>query len=104
MCKDNGVLFHTDATHTFTKIPLDVQVVPVDLITISAHTIHGPSGIGGIYIRKGTPLRKWMDGGFQESNRRAGLENIPGAVDGINRVFLWAPARANGSGGSTNRP
>ena len=80
VCKDKGVLFHTDATHTFTRAPLDFEKIPVDLATISAHTIHGPAGIGALYIRKGTSITKWMDGGFQESNRRAGLENIPGAV------------------------
>ena len=80
ICRDNNVLFHTDATHTFTKVPLDVNEIPVDLITISAHTIHGPNGIGVLYIRSGTPFMKWLDGGFQENNKRGGLENIPGAV------------------------
>ncbi len=80
LCRDKGTLFHTDATHTFPRVPLSVRDVPVDLITIAAHTIHGPHGIGGLYIRKGTPVTKWMDGGFQEFDRRAGLENIPGAV------------------------
>ena len=80
ICRDNKVLFHTDATHTFTKVPLDVNEIPVDLITISAHTIHGPNGIGALYIRSGTPFMKWLDGGFQENNKRGGLENIPGAV------------------------
>jgi len=80
LCLEKGVVFHTDATHTFTRVGLDVSKVPVDLITVAAHTIHGPKGVGGLYIRKGTPLAKWMDGGFQESNLRAGLENIPGAV------------------------
>ena len=55
ICRERGVIFHTDATHTFTKVPLDVGVIPVDLVTISAHTIHGPNGIGALYIRKGTP-------------------------------------------------
>ena len=59
ICSDNEVLFHTDATHTFTKVPLDVNEIPVDLITISAHTIHGPNGIGALYIRTGTPFSKW---------------------------------------------
>jgi cysteine desulfurase len=88
VCKEKKVLFHTDATHTFTRIPLDVQKVPVDLISVSAHTIHGPSGIGGLFIRKGTLLQKWMDGGFQEMNRRAGLENVPGAVGFAKAVQL----------------
>jgi len=80
VCREKGVLFHTDATHTFTRVPLDVSRIPVDLITVSAHTIHGPKGIGGLYIRKGTRIARWMDGGFQEFDRRAGLENIAGAV------------------------
>jgi cysteine desulfurase len=80
LCRETGVLFHTDATHTFMRVGLDVSKVPVDLVTVAAHTIHGPKGIGGLYIRKGTPLTKWLDGGFQEFNLRAGLENIPGAV------------------------
>jgi cysteine desulfurase len=80
ICKEKNVLFHTDATHTFTRIPLDVRQIPVDLITVSPHTIHGPKGVGGLYIRKGTPITKWMDGGFQEFDIRPGLENIPGAA------------------------
>ena len=88
ICHDKGVLFHTDATHTFTRLPLDVQRIPVDLITVSAHTLHGPKGIGGLYIRKGTPIAKWMDGGFQEFDLRAGLENIPGAVGFAKAVGL----------------
>ncbi|WP_287382536.1 cysteine desulfurase family protein [Methanobacterium sp.] len=88
VCNDKGVLFHTDATHTFTRTPLDLEKIPVDLATISAHTIHGPSGIGALYIKRGTSISKWMDGGFQESNRRAGLENIPGAVGFAKAVTL----------------
>jgi cysteine desulfurase len=80
ICKEKGVPFHTDATHTFGRVPIDVKKVPVDLITVSAHTIHGPKGIGGLYVRKGTKLGKWMDGGFQEFDLRAGFENIPGAI------------------------
>jgi cysteine desulfurase len=80
ICKVKGVPFHTDATHTFGRIPLDVKKIPVDLVTVSAHTIHGPKGMGGLYVRKGTKLGKWMDGGFQEFDLRAGLENIPGAI------------------------
>ncbi len=88
ICKENGIIFHTDATHTFTKLPLDVNEIPVDLITISAHTIHGPSGIGALYIRSGTPIMKWLDGGFQEFNKRGGLENIPGSVGFARAVEL----------------
>jgi cysteine desulfurase len=91
ICKERNVLFHTDATHTFMRVPLDVRQVPVDLITVSAHTIHGPKGVGGLYIRKGTPITKWMDGGFQEFDLRPGLENIPGAVGFAKAVELITP-------------
>lgn len=80
ICRDQGVLFHTDATHTFMRVPLDVTAVAVDLITVSAHIIHGPKGIGGLYVKKGTALAKIMDGGFQEFDLRGGMDNIPGAV------------------------
>lgn len=89
--KERGVIFHADATHAFGRVPLDVRQVPVDLITVSAHTIHGPRGIGGLYIRKGTPIVKWMDGGFQEFNLRAGVENIPGAVGFAKAIELITP-------------
>ena len=80
ICREKEVLFHTDATHTFTRVPLNVKRIPADLITVSGHTIHGPKGIGVLYIRQGTRIAKWIDGGFQEFDLRAGLENIPGAV------------------------
>ena len=91
ICGEAGVIFHSDATHAFTRVPMDVRVVPVDLITLAAHTIHGPKGIGGLYIREGTPLRKWMDGGFQEFNVRPGVENVPGAVGFARAVELVTP-------------
>ncbi|MFW9923804.1 MAG: cysteine desulfurase family protein [Candidatus Thorarchaeota archaeon] len=88
ICQEKEVIFHTDATHTFTRVPLDVTKTPVHLITLSAHTINGPKGIGALYIRKRTPLKKQMDGGFQESNLRSGVENIPGAVGFAKAVEL----------------
>jgi len=91
ICREKGVLFHTDATHAFTRVPLDVREIPVDLVTVSAHTIHGPRGIGGLYIRKGTPIKKILDGGFQEFDLRPGVENIPGAVGFARAVELVTP-------------
>ena len=88
MAHEKGALFHTDATHSFTRLPLDVRSIPVDLVTVSAHTIHGPKGSGGLYVREGTPMRKWMDGGFQEFDLRPGVENIPGAVGFAKAVEL----------------
>lgn len=80
VAKRRGALFHTDATHSFTRIPLDLGRVPADLVTIAAHTIHGPRGIGALFVRKGTPLAPLLHGGFQEQALRPGLENIPGVV------------------------
>ncbi|MCD4693186.1 MAG: cysteine desulfurase, partial [Calditrichales bacterium] len=91
ICREKGIIFHTDAANTFTRVSLDVKEIPVDLITVSAHTIHGPKGIGGLYIRKNTPIARLMDGGFQEFNLRAGLENIPGAVGFAKAVELVTP-------------
>ena len=86
--EEKDILFHTDATHTFKRIPIDTKEIPVDLVTISAHTIHGPRGIGALYKRKGVKLTKIMDGGFQENDLRAGLENIPSAVGFAKAVEL----------------
>jgi cysteine desulfurase len=88
ICRERGVLLHTDATHAFPRLPLNVRETPVDLLTVTAHLVHGPKGVGGLYVRKGTPLSKWMDGGFQEFNLRAGVENIPGAVGFAKAVEL----------------
>jgi cysteine desulfurase len=86
--REKGTLFHADATHSFLRVPLEI---PVDLVTVSAHTIHGPKGVGGLYVREGTPIRKWMDGGFQEFDLRPGVENIPGAVGFARAVELVTP-------------
>ena len=88
ICEENDVLFHTDATHTFTRLPIDVKDIPVDMITLASHTIHGPKGIGALYVRDGTPISKIMDGGFQENDRRGGIENIHGAVGFAKAVEL----------------
>ena len=91
ICREKGTLFHTDATHSFPRIPLDVREIPLDLVTVAARTFHGPRGIGGLYVREGTPIRKWMDGGFQEFDLRPGAENIPGAVGFARAVELVTP-------------
>jgi len=88
ICREKDVVFHADATHAFTRVPLDVGHTPVDLVTVAAHTIHGPKGVGGLYVRKGTPLHKWMDGGFQEFDIRPGVENMPGAAGFAKAVEL----------------
>ena len=73
-----GVILHTDAAQAVGKIPVDVR--DVDLLTISAHKMHGPKGVGGLWVRKGTPLAPQLLGGGQEFERRAGTENVPGIV------------------------
>jgi cysteine desulfurase len=78
--KARGAIFHSDATHTFRRIPLDLSQLPLDLVTLASHTLHGPRGIAGLFVREGTPLKKVLQGGYQERNLRPGTENVPGAV------------------------
>ncbi len=80
VCRENGVLFHTDAAQSFTKVPIDVNDIPVDLISINAHKMHGPKGVGALYVRKGVRFDRLMEGGPQENNRRPGTENVPAIV------------------------
>lgn len=80
ICKKKGVLFHTDAVQAFTKVPIDVKAVNIDLISVSSHKIHGPKGIGALFIKKGTKIQRQMDGGGHEFKIRAGTENVSGAV------------------------
>jgi cysteine desulfurase len=74
------VYFHTDAVQAAGKIPIDVNEIRCDLLTISGHKIHAPQGVGAVYIRKGTPLEPMLYGGRHERSRRAGTENVPGIV------------------------
>jgi len=74
------VYFHTDAVQAAGKVPIDVNKIGCDLLTISAHKLHGPQGIGALYIRKGTQLEPMLYGGSHERARRAGTENVPGIV------------------------
>jgi len=80
IAKERGIYFHTDAVQTVGHIPLNVDELGVDLLTMSAHKLYGPKGIGALYIRKGTKLVPFMHGGEQERRRRAGTENVPGIV------------------------
>jgi cysteine desulfurase len=83
-----GVAMHSDGVQTAGKIPLDVRELGVDLYSISGHKIYAPKGIGALYVRKGTKLAPMLFGGSHERGRRAGTENVPGAV-GMSRAAQW---------------
>ena len=82
------VYFHTDAVQAAGKIPVEVDEIGCDLLTISGHKLHGPQGVGALYVRKGTRLGAMMYGGRHERSRRAGTENVPGIV-GWGRRRRW---------------
>ncbi len=77
ICKEKGVLFHTDAVQAIGKIPVDVQEANVDFLSFSAHKFHGPKGIGALYIRKGVELAPLLNGGEHMRGRRSGTLNVP---------------------------
>lgn len=75
-----GAMFHTDAVQAFAHMPVDVQELGVDLMSVSGHKLHAPKGVGALYVRKGCKLQTFMDGGAQERGKRATTENVPGIV------------------------
>jgi cysteine desulfurase len=83
LCKERGVLFHTDAAQAAGKIPLDVEDLGIDLLSLSGHKMYGPKGVGALYIRRRDPrvrVEPQMDGGGQERGLRSGTSNVPGIV------------------------
>lgn len=80
ICRRHGVLFHTDAVQAAGVLPLDVEALNVDFLSISAHKFHGPKGIGALFVRRGSGLAGMIDGGAQERGLRAGTENVAGIV------------------------
>lgn len=80
LCRERGILFHTDAVQAVGHIPVDVQEMNIDMLSLSGHKFHGPKGVGALYVRKGVPLLTLIEGGQQERGKRAGTENIPGIV------------------------
>jgi len=80
IAREAGVYFHTDAVQTAGHIPVDVNKLEVDLLSMSAHKLYGPKGVGALYVRKGTKIIPFQHGGQQEKGRRAGTENVPGIV------------------------
>ena len=80
LCRSHGVRFHTDAVQAFGRIPLDVRAMKIDLLSLTAHKFYGPKGIGALYIRRGTDVQRFQEGGAQEKGRRGGTLNVPGIV------------------------
>ena len=80
LAKEYGAVFHTDAVQAFGQIPFDIEEMRIDLLSASSHKIHGPKGVGLLYIRKGLKLPSFLHGGAQERGLRAGTENVPGIV------------------------
>ena len=80
VCRERGVLFHTDAVQAVGHVPIDVKAMNIDMRSLSAHKFHGPKGVGALYMKKGIRLPSYVMGGAQERNRRAGTENVAGIV------------------------
>ena len=80
VCRERGVLFHTDAVQAAGHLPIDVSSMNIDMLSLSAHKFHGPKGVGALYCRKGIFLQPLIEGGAQERGKRAGTENLPAIV------------------------
>ena len=80
ICREQGVLFHSDAVQALGAVPVNVKALNTDMMSFSGHKFHAPKGIGLLYVRKGVKINNFMDGGAQERKRRAGTENVAFAV------------------------
>ncbi|KRR03696.1 cysteine desulfurase NifS [Bradyrhizobium jicamae] len=92
MARASGALFHTDAVQAIGRVPIDLKVSDIDMLSMSAHKLHGPKGVGALYLRKGTQFRPLIWGGPQERQRRGGTENVPGIV-GLGKAAKLAAER-----------
>jgi len=93
ICHANHILFHTDAVQAAAYLPLDVQALGVDMMSLGAHKFYGPKGVGALYVRKGTPLISHLTGGGQEFNLRAGTQNVPYIVGFAEALRLTSDER-----------
>ncbi|MEE8551750.1 MAG: cysteine desulfurase NifS [Desulfobacterales bacterium] len=89
--KEGGAVFHTDAVQAVGKIPIDLNKIDVDMLSLSGHKLHGPKGVGALYVRKGTKFSPFLIGGHQESGRRGGTENVASVV-GLGKASELAAA------------
>ena len=94
MAHEAGALFHTDAVQAVGKLPIDLKSTEIDMLSLSGHKLHGPKGIGALYVRKGVRLRPMIRGGHQERGRRAGTENAP-AIIGLGKAAELALSHMN---------
>lgn len=94
LCRERGVLFHSDAVQTLGRLPIDVEKLNVDMLAFSAHKIYGPKGVGALYVRRGVKLHRLIDGGSQEFGKRAGTENMAGIV-GLGKAVELLAERAD---------
>jgi cysteine desulfurase len=88
VCKEHGVPFHSDTVQSIGKLPVDVDELGLDFLSMSGHKIYGPKGIGVMYVRHGTPWIPWMHGGSQERRRRGGTLNVPGIIGLVKALEL----------------
>ena len=86
ICKEKGIYFHTDAVQAVGNVPINVDEMNIDLLSLSAHKFYGPKGIGALYIRRGIKIHPLIHGGAQERSRRAGTENVP-AIVGLGKAI-----------------
>jgi cysteine desulfurase len=93
ICHKHGVLFHTDAVQAAAYLPVDVQALGVDLMSLGGHKFYGPKGVGALYVRQGTPLIPSQTGGGQEFGRRAGTQNVPYIVGFAEALRLTSAER-----------
>jgi cysteine desulfurase len=87
ICREKGIIFHTDAVQAVGHIPINVLEMNIDMLSMSAHKFHGPKGIGALYVRKGIKLTGLIEGGAQEKGKRAGTENVP-AIMGMAAALI----------------
>ena len=96
LCRARGVLFHTDAVQAIGALPIDVQAMNVDLLSLSGHKFHGPKGVGALYVRRGVKIDNLIHGGAQERGFRAGTENLP-AIVGLGKAMEIATEQLAGN-------
>ncbi len=90
-CRERNVMFHSDTVQSIGKYPIDVKEIGLDFLSISAHKVYGPKGVGAMYVRNGSVWKPWMEGGSQERRRRGGTLNVPGII-GLAKAMELADA------------